>query len=375
MVAVRCRPFNQREKDQKEGKVITIKEGGYCGIENPSEPDAPPREFSFDFTYDDDSEQVTIYRNLGAPLLDKAFQGWNGTIFAYGQTGSGKSFSMTGSPDQPGIIRQMNEEMFAKIASTQAEQPDPLPPTLTLTLTLTPTLSRALTRALTLTRPSSPRSPTPPPHLRYIFPISGLHAEALLGHDQEHAARAHHPRRAHPAALAADRGVDHRAVAREVGEGALPSRVLRRHRVEDHRRAPRPNLDGRSACQGRARGAGRGSDSGVRSGQRAGFRSRASVAQHEAHLQPVAVGGECVVPLEAERERGRRGQRRAEVRGRHLAGRCGQGHCFGSQRAPRGECCKRRVGADDAHAHRDVTEVVRSPEARGVGHEIETPTR
>ena len=73
MVAVRCRPFNQREKDQKEGKVITIKEGGYCGIENPSEPDAPPREFSFDFTYDDDSEQLTIYRNLGAPLLDKAF--------------------------------------------------------------------------------------------------------------------------------------------------------------------------------------------------------------------------------------------------------------------------------------------------------------
>ena len=72
MVAVRCRPFNQREKDQKEGKVITIKEGGYCGIENPSDPDAPPREFSFDFTYDDDSEQVTIYRNLGAPLLDKA---------------------------------------------------------------------------------------------------------------------------------------------------------------------------------------------------------------------------------------------------------------------------------------------------------------
>ena len=44
MVAVRCRPFNQREKDQKEGKVITIKEGGYCGIDNPSEPDAPPRE-------------------------------------------------------------------------------------------------------------------------------------------------------------------------------------------------------------------------------------------------------------------------------------------------------------------------------------------
>ena len=31
---------------------------------------------------------------------------------------------MTGSPDQPGIIRQMNEEMFTKIAATQAGNPD-----------------------------------------------------------------------------------------------------------------------------------------------------------------------------------------------------------------------------------------------------------
>ena len=124
MVAVRCRPFNSREKAQNEGKIIAIKDAGYCGIANPHEPDAPPREFSFDYTYDDDSEQLGIYKNLGAPLLDKAFQGWNGTIFAYGQTGSGKSFSMTGSHDQPGIIRQMNEEMFSKIAISQTATPD-----------------------------------------------------------------------------------------------------------------------------------------------------------------------------------------------------------------------------------------------------------
>ena len=29
--------------------------------------------------------QKTIYNDLGATLLEKAFDGWNGTIFAYGQ--------------------------------------------------------------------------------------------------------------------------------------------------------------------------------------------------------------------------------------------------------------------------------------------------
>ena len=70
--------------------------------------------------------QPTVYQNLGAPLLDKAFGGWNGTIFAYGQTGAGKSFSMTGSSSMPGIIPQMNAEMFDRIAASTAENPDKL---------------------------------------------------------------------------------------------------------------------------------------------------------------------------------------------------------------------------------------------------------
>ena len=60
MVAVRCRPMNTREKNQQEAKIIVMKEGGYAGIENPSEPDAPIREFSFDYTYDDDSIQRVV---------------------------------------------------------------------------------------------------------------------------------------------------------------------------------------------------------------------------------------------------------------------------------------------------------------------------
>jgi len=126
MVAVRCRPFNQREISQQEEKIVVIKPGGYAALQPPNEPGAPLREFSFDYTYDDDSLQTDVYGNLGQPLLDKAFGGWNGTIFAYGQTGAGKSFSMTGAPHAglPGIIPQMNAEMFERIQASKEENPN-----------------------------------------------------------------------------------------------------------------------------------------------------------------------------------------------------------------------------------------------------------
>lgn len=117
MVAVRCRPMNGRERDQQEANILTINPEGYASIK---QPDGSARQFSFDYTYDENSYQRTVYENLGAPLLDKAFNGWNGTIFAYGQTGAGKSFSMTGTAEMPGIIPQMNVEMFARIGDTRA---------------------------------------------------------------------------------------------------------------------------------------------------------------------------------------------------------------------------------------------------------------
>ena len=123
MVAVRCRPFNRREIDQEESKIVTIGPDGYCGLQPPDENEKI-REFSFDYTYDDDSIQKTVYTNLGAPMLDKAFEGWNGTIFAYGQTGSGKSFSMTGTKEMQGIIPQLNEEMFQRITAEQSTNPE-----------------------------------------------------------------------------------------------------------------------------------------------------------------------------------------------------------------------------------------------------------
>ena len=72
------------------------------------------------------TQQHKVYDDLGQPLLEKAFEGYNATIFAYGQvtnrcitwsvsryphhmihshqTGAGKSYTMTGSESSAGII-------------------------------------------------------------------------------------------------------------------------------------------------------------------------------------------------------------------------------------------------------------------------------
>lgn len=122
-VAVRVRPQNQRERGQREANCVEIGADGHCAIGKPGE-EGQRREFFFDYAYGDDTEQVDVYTHLGAPILAKAFQGWNGTIFAYGQTGSGKSFSMTGTADKRGIIPQMNDDMFRQVGAISAAEPE-----------------------------------------------------------------------------------------------------------------------------------------------------------------------------------------------------------------------------------------------------------
>lgn len=45
-------------------------------------------------------------------------EGFNAVIFAYGQTASGKTFTLTGSPQSPGIIPLSISDLFAGIRST-----------------------------------------------------------------------------------------------------------------------------------------------------------------------------------------------------------------------------------------------------------------
>jgi hypothetical protein len=80
------------------------------------------KEFVFDksFWSHDDADphyahQEDVYRSFGEEFLDHNFNGYHTCIFAYGQTGSGKSYTMMGSPDNPGLIPRTCEELFERI--------------------------------------------------------------------------------------------------------------------------------------------------------------------------------------------------------------------------------------------------------------------
>lgn len=49
--------------------------------------------WSFDESHPRYASQAAVYEALAAPLLERAFEGYNTCLFAYGQTGSGKSYT------------------------------------------------------------------------------------------------------------------------------------------------------------------------------------------------------------------------------------------------------------------------------------------
>lgn len=70
------------------------------------------------------AHQEDVYNSLGEDFLDHNFEGYHTCIFAYGQTGSGKSYTMMGTPDQPGLIPRTCQDLFERIEVAQADTPN-----------------------------------------------------------------------------------------------------------------------------------------------------------------------------------------------------------------------------------------------------------
>ncbi|KAI0446212.1 kinesin heavy chain [Xylaria telfairii] len=135
-VVVRCRPFNSREIDRgakcivemkNNQTVLTVPSDGAHGGKGPK--DLAPKAFAFDRSYwsfnksdPNYAGQENLHNDLGKPLLDNAFQGYNNCIFAYGQTGSGKSYSMMGYGKEHGIIPKICQDMFERIGGLQQDK-------------------------------------------------------------------------------------------------------------------------------------------------------------------------------------------------------------------------------------------------------------
>ncbi|CAI9714843.1 KIF14 [Octopus vulgaris] len=122
-VAVRVRPFNNYEQSQSDIHCIVSVEDKQTTVKTET---GHTHNYSFDYSFwsfnKEDSnfaDQHLVYESLAAPLLKKALQGYNISLFAYGQTGSGKSFSMMGHTEEEGIIPRFSRELFLKSQDTE----------------------------------------------------------------------------------------------------------------------------------------------------------------------------------------------------------------------------------------------------------------
>ncbi|KAF4585557.1 kinesin family member 1/13/14 [Ophiocordyceps camponoti-floridani] len=90
--------------------------------------DASDRRFAFDRSFWSHDErhghyagQEHVYNSLGEEFLDHNFDGYHTCIFAYGQTGAGKSYTMMGTPEEPGLIPRTCEDLFERIEAAHGE--------------------------------------------------------------------------------------------------------------------------------------------------------------------------------------------------------------------------------------------------------------
>lgn len=71
-----------------------------------------PQVFGFDKIYSSNSNSQIIYKESCREIIKSLISGFNGSIFMYGQTTSGKTFTMLGSPENPGVLPCSIRDVF-----------------------------------------------------------------------------------------------------------------------------------------------------------------------------------------------------------------------------------------------------------------------
>ncbi|KAK5158631.1 hypothetical protein LTR04_005175 [Oleoguttula sp. CCFEE 6159] len=133
-VVVRVRKFIKREIDRgaqclikmdpitQQTTLLVPNDTDPANIRSQSRKVYEEKPFTFDksfWSHDEAdphfSHQEDVYNSFGEEFLDHNFDGYHTCIFAYGQTGSGKSYTMMGTPEQPGLIPRTCEGLFQRI--------------------------------------------------------------------------------------------------------------------------------------------------------------------------------------------------------------------------------------------------------------------
>lgn len=143
-VAVRLRPFTEKEKQRNSRRIVDIQQNTVA-LYNINNTDTAFKKFTFDYSYwshdgfrkdgnginvpdsshpnfEKYTSQEKVFEDLGKFLLNNALEGYDSALLAYGQTGSGKSYTVSGYGRNEGILprfaRALYEELDQKANSS-----------------------------------------------------------------------------------------------------------------------------------------------------------------------------------------------------------------------------------------------------------------
>ncbi|XP_043845256.1 kinesin-like protein KIF22 isoform X2 [Dromiciops gliroides] len=110
-VAVRLRPFVEETGSTSESSCVRGLDS--CSLEIANGRNSQETlKYQFDAFYGETSTQQDIYAGFVQPILRHLMNGQNASVLAYGPTGAGKTYTMLGSPEQPGIIPRALKDLL-----------------------------------------------------------------------------------------------------------------------------------------------------------------------------------------------------------------------------------------------------------------------
>jgi kinesin family protein 23 len=77
---------------------------------------------TFTHVFADNISQREVFQIVSLPLVENLIHGRNGLLFTYGVTGSGKTYTMTGDPNDSGIMPRCLDVIFNSISNYQAKK-------------------------------------------------------------------------------------------------------------------------------------------------------------------------------------------------------------------------------------------------------------
>ncbi|CAB4064308.1 KIF18_19 [Lepeophtheirus salmonis] len=140
-VSVRVRPSNERESESEGGlrSIIDVVDEKLLIFDPKVDDDdfyfhgklqrrrdlnkRPKKDhkFTFDRVFGPGEDNEVVFQNTALDLVEALFSGYNSSIFVYGATGAGKTFTMLGSPGNPGITFKTVKAIYERIEASQDE--------------------------------------------------------------------------------------------------------------------------------------------------------------------------------------------------------------------------------------------------------------